>query len=129
MRHRSTGLWRRREIGGALRGVATLLSLGGIALGHGRGRAQPGPDEGMVAIERFAFTPPELEVRRGASVAWINRDLAPHTATAGDGRWDTGTLDQGETRRVTFHKAGRFAYFCRHHPRMRGEIVVMDEGG
>lgn len=42
-----------------------------------------------VEIKDFAFEPSRIEVRAGDTVEWINRDFAPHTATAdNDNRWD-----------------------------------------
>ncbi|MEO1000591.1 MAG: hypothetical protein AAFW69_08335, partial [Pseudomonadota bacterium] len=58
-------------------------------------------------------------------VAWTNTDVVPHTATAGDGSWDTGALSRGEAGEVTFAVEGRFDYLCAFHPMMTGRIVVL----
>lgn len=77
-----------------------------------------------VVIEDFGFHPPRLEIRPGDSVEWVNRDLAPHTAGAEDGGWDSGTLARQQSYRLSFTAAGSYRYLCTFHPMMRGEIVV-----
>jgi plastocyanin len=57
-------------------------------------------------------------------VTWTNQDFAPHTATADDGSFDTGRLDQGETGSVTFDQPGTYTYTCTFHPNMKGTVVV-----
>ncbi|MEO3427909.1 cupredoxin family copper-binding protein [Pelagibius sp. CAU 1746] len=110
--------------------VTALLALlfAGLALGglSGSSGATGGGASQLhrVVIERFTFQPQRLEVRPGDSVEWVNRDLAPHTASAEDGDWDSGELSKEATFRTTFSSAGDFAYFCAFHPMMRGEIVV-----
>ena len=58
---------------------------------------------------------------------WINRDSAPHTATADDGSFDTGELQEGKLKSETFKEAGEFTYFCSIHPNMHGTIRVVPE--
>ena len=38
-----------------------------------------------VEIAGFVFTPQTIKVKQGDSITWINRDIAPHTATGSDG--------------------------------------------
>ena len=76
-----------------------------------------------IEIRDFDFTPRDLTVKTGTKVTWINRDAAPHTATA-KGEWDTGTLDQGHSATLTFDKPGTYDYFCVIHPSMKGTLTV-----
>jgi plastocyanin len=77
-----------------------------------------------VSIRDFAFAPGNLQVPVGATVTWTNNDDAPHTATAKDGSWDTGTLNKGEKKTITFDKAGEFEYYCKVHPNMIARLTV-----
>lgn len=77
-----------------------------------------------VVIQDFAFRPPRLEVRPGDSIEWMNLDLAPHTASAEDGTWNSGELAKRASFRTSLTKAGSHVYRCAFHPTMRGEIVV-----
>lgn len=86
--------------------------------------ATPAASGSAVTIVNIAFDPPTLEVAVGATVTWTNEDGVQHTATADDGSFDTGAIEQGGTAEVTFNTAGTFAYTCAFHPGMHGEIVV-----
>ena len=57
-------------------------------------------------------------------MTWTNADSTQHTATAGDGSFDSGTLAQGETFSQTFETAGTFDYICKIHPNMKATITV-----
>jgi LPXTG-motif cell wall-anchored protein len=63
-------------------------------------------------------------VKSGDTVTWTNRDSAPHTATASNGSFNTGTLKQGASASHTFTTAGTIAYICAIHPSMHGTVVV-----
>ena len=63
------------------------------------------------------------------SITWTNTDFAPHTATAEDGAWDTGTLERDGRARITFDAPGDYPYFCAHHPHMKGTVTVRTRSG
>jgi plastocyanin len=77
-----------------------------------------------VEIKNYAFTPPTLTVPPGTTVTWTNADSVPHTATAGDGAFDSGNLNPGQSYSFTFATAGSFPYVCQYHAGMTGTIVV-----
>jgi len=87
-------------------------------------RAHSGPHRIDAGIEGFAFVPNRLTVKAGDSVVWTNHDVAPHTATAADGSWDTGRLRKGESAEIEFATPGTYAFVCAFHPNMKGEITV-----
>lgn len=75
-----------------------------------------------VAIENFAFSPTVVTIKAGDQIRWTNKDSVVHTAT-GDS-FDTGPLAEGESKVVTFDKAGEYNYVCTPHPNMKGKIIV-----
>jgi plastocyanin len=77
-----------------------------------------------VDIADYKFAPEAIEVTAGTKVTWTNSDDAPHTATADDSSFDTGDLDQGDSKTVTFDKPGEFTYYCRFHPFMKATVEV-----
>ena len=90
------------------------------------GPAQSGDE---VQIKDFLFKPEAITVAAGSKITFTNEDTAPHTATSGpspsaDGVFDTDILQKGESKAVTFAKAGTFAYFCTLHPFMKGTVIV-----
>jgi plastocyanin len=102
--------------------------MGGGMMGYGRSTADApqttGGQSEAVSIRDFAFTPGNLQVPVGATVTWTNYDDAPHTATAADRSWDTGILNKGQHRSLTFDKAGDYTYYCTVHPSMQARLVV-----
>ncbi len=80
--------------------------------------------EHQVAIKGMAFSPAELTVEAGDTVTFTNEDLAPHTGTATDKSFDTGILNQGESKTVEITKAGAVDYFCIVHPSMKGKVTA-----
>jgi plastocyanin len=101
------------------------------------GTSEAGADEGAaggklersvkVEIVDFAYDPDPVQVATGGKVIWQNQDSAPHTATADDGSFDTGTLEEGKLKSETFKEAGTFTYFCEIHPTMHGTVEVIDQ--
>ncbi|WP_375230122.1 cupredoxin domain-containing protein [Roseobacter sp. S98] len=82
-----------------------------------------------VKVSGFEFAPAAVEIIAGDTVVWVNHDIAPHTATAVEGDWDTGTLEKGEEARIIFKEPGLHRYFCAYHPHMTGEIRVLSKPG
>jgi len=81
-----------------------------------------------VEIADFAYDPDPVTVEEGGKVIWINRDSAPHTATADDGSFDTGTLEEGKLKSESFKEPGTYAYICSVHPDMHGTVEVVEAG-
>lgn len=82
-----------------------------------------------VNIASFEFTPDPIRVKAGGKVTWANRDKAPHTAETGSESkpgFDTGRLDLGEHRTVSFDSPGRFRYYCVYHRFMTGSVEVVE---
>ena len=77
-----------------------------------------------VEIADFKYAPETATVNVGTEVTWTNDDDATHTATADDSSFDTGDLDKGDAKTVTFEKPGKFTYYCRFHPFMKATIEV-----
>lgn len=79
-----------------------------------------------VQIAEFTYEPDPVVVQAGGKVIWQNEDSAPHTATADDGSFDTGTIENGKLGSATFKEPGTFTYFCEIHPTMHGTVEVVE---
>ncbi len=109
-------------------GLVFVMALTGFGRsGNARDDAPIEVAPAEVAIEKFAFEPASLVIRRGGRVRWTNRDAAPHTATSVDGAWDSGGLEKQDMFSVSFREVGVFPYYCVYHPHMTGQITVVDE--
>jgi plastocyanin len=102
----------------ARRAVAIAL----LAMGVGNATAAPGTH--TITIEATAFAPARLVVQRGDRVVWVNKDPFPHTATAGDRAFDSGSIAAGRSWSWQATRAGRHAYVCTLHPTMKAEVIV-----
>ena len=104
--------------------LAALQSLGCAALLIGTaGLTSVAAKEHIIEIQAFKYVPDRLTVSPGDTITWINRDLAPHTATALDRSWDTKRLKKGERMSIVITKTTKLAYFCRFHPHMKALLV------
>ena len=83
-----------------------------------------GTKTATVEMRNFAFSPGNLQVPVGATVTFTNDDDVPHTATARDGSWDTGLLNKGESKSITFDKPGDYEYYCKVHPNQIAHLTV-----
>jgi len=86
-------------------------------------------DEMTVSIQDFSFSPAQITVAPGTTVNWTNEGPSPHTTTADDGTWDSGTMEQGEDFSFTFDEPGTYTYHCSIHPDMTATIKVSGGGG
>jgi plastocyanin len=121
--------------GGAVEQPGGYGSAPGTAGGGGGGdqaaaggQDAGGPDAASVAgatleINGFQFS--AVRVAAGATVTVVNRDSAPHTATARDGSFDTGTIAPGASASFPApSQPGSYQMFCGIHPSMTGTLAV-----
>src|SRR5262245_7205757 len=100
--------------------IAALALGAGAMFGSDAGRA----DDHTVVIENMRFEPAAITVDAGDHIIFVNRDFVPHTATAGDGAFDSSALQAGQEWTYTAAKSGAHAYACTFHPTMTGTVTV-----
>jgi plastocyanin len=81
-------------------------------------------DPVVIEIRGFAYLPENPKINPGDVVIWINRDIVPHTVTAEDGNWDSGSIEAGGEWRMTVGQDTTGSYFCRFHPSMTGSLAI-----
>src|SRR3989344_3286058 len=81
-------------------------------------------NENIVEIVDFTFLPETLNIKKGDSVTWTNKDGTRHTATSDDGVFDSGPLSNGQSFKYQFNEVGTFSYHCTPHPYMKAKIIV-----
>jgi plastocyanin len=96
-----------------------LLSSGGAA-----SQSVTGARIRSVTIENMQFSPAALSVHRGDRIVWANKDLFPHTVTASNKAFDSGSIAAGGSWTYVANKAGEFSYGCTFHPTMKGSLKV-----
>ena len=106
--------------------VLALMAVAGCGSEDSKDEAAA-TSTGKVAIKDFVYAPETIEVKRGGTVSFTNRDTAKHTATSKpQGAFDSGDITKGQSKPVTFRKAGTFDLFCVYHPTMAAKVKVTD---
>lgn len=82
-----------------------------------------------IEIKKYAYTPGKITIKKGTTITWINRDVAPHTVTIDD-ESKTGPkskfFGKGEKFTYTFDEVGIFPYHCEPHPYMKAAVEVTE---
>ena len=77
-----------------------------------------------VSIERFEYTPYQIDVPPETTVLWTNRDGVDHDVTLRDADLKGPLVGKGSEIAVMFERPGEYAYYCHVHPFMQGKVVV-----
>ena len=81
----------------------------------------------VVEIRNLEFTPKKLVVAPGDTILWKNFDLFPHTVTADDKSWDSGTIESNGQWQTVVKKDMLTTYFCQFHPNMKAQISIVQQ--
>ncbi|MFL5384396.1 MAG: copper-binding protein [Longimicrobiaceae bacterium] len=100
------------------RGPALAAVLAAAAGACAGGSHAPARHE--IEIRAFVFSPAAQVAQPGDTLVFVNHDAVPHTATATDGSWDTGSIPANGTKAVAVPRAGD--YRCAIHPTMTGRV-------
>ncbi len=119
----------RNPLSGMSRVAIGLIVTGTLAL-SGAGVAMAA-DVSMLDDD---FSPAQITIAVGGSVTFANQGDRPHTATADNGSFDTGSVDPAASAAVTFDTAGTYPFYCQFHggpggDGMAGVITVTGTGG
>ena len=103
----------------------------------------PAVSENEISIYLYNFQEPQLEIKAGTTVTWINNDQADHQIMAAV-KDDQGhivadpnklfaseelpsvTIQPGASFSFTFDKPGEYLYICTIHKNMHGKIIVTE---
>ena len=75
--------------------------------------------------EHWKWVPESVDVTAGDTVTWdMTGAQMAHSATAEDGSWDSGYVDDGSKWSRIFDTPGEYRYYCYPHPWKKGVIRV-----
>jgi len=79
-----------------------------------------------VSIEKYLFTPPEISIRVGDTVKWVNREKRTSHSVVfpQEGGRESERMFPDESWERQFTQPGRYPYTCGPHPEMKGLIIV-----
>jgi quinohemoprotein ethanol dehydrogenase len=73
----------------------------------------------------YSYFPARTRIKAGTSITFTNVGDIPHTATdIKQAKWDTGVLEKGQSKAITFSEPGIYYYICAPHPWMYGQVIV-----
>lgn len=83
----------------------------------------------IVEIDKLKYVTPDLTVKVGDTVAWVNKEVMPHNVefvkgVVNDDGLKGAMLKKDQAYTITFNEAGTFDYHCSPHPFMRGKVTV-----
>ncbi len=111
--------------------AALAVGVSGLALAKDSPSGSQGAASGAavkamkVDIQNFKYKPQTVEIKAGTKVSFTNGDTAKHTATSQpQGKFDSGDISKGQTKKVTFKTPGTFRYYCVYHAFMTGSVKV-----
>ena len=104
--------------------AAAVVSLTLAGTAASTDQAKTAPRTYVINMQITGFDPPELIVKTGDRVTWVNNDLFPHTATADDKAFDSKSVVPSGKWTFVAGKPGTHTYICTFHPTMKGTIKV-----
>jgi plastocyanin len=76
-----------------------------------------------VSISGMKFQPDMINIHKGDTIVWINRDMVAHCVTgAGDKTWTSSAIPSGGSWKMAITENSD--YYCAIHQIMKGKIVV-----
>ena len=82
-----------------------------------------------VTIDKFTYSPAQINVVNNTTVVWINREPFEHDVTfKASGILEeeliSPRIGKGGRLQVSFHEPGEYHYYCHLHPFMEGIVRV-----
>ena len=78
---------------------------------------------------KIFYQPNPASVSSGAKITWVNRDSAPHTATADNNSFDTGIIQAGTSGSAMIKGQTTIPYHCTIHPWMKANLMIASGTG
>jgi len=85
-----------------------------------------GGKDAKVVIEKMAYHPASITITKGTKVIWTDKQsFIPHDVVSDiKGLFNSGNLHKNDTFSYTFNEEGTFTYYCSHHKKMHGTVIV-----
>ncbi len=68
-----------------------------------------------ITITDNQYSPKIASIAPGDTVTWVNSGATPHTVTADNGTFDSGTIQPGQSFSAIFNSVGTYAYYCKSY--------------
>lgn len=108
------------------------IFISGCALANTTGKLITGSpnstnfEANTIQIKDFAFSPSEVSAVAGSVITITNTDSTPHSVSANDKSFETGTINPGESVTIKApNTEGVYPFHCNFHAYMRGNLTVI----
>lgn len=116
--------------------ISSSLLIAAIAMGCSRSQEEPAatpsdnsahvPQRYVVEISQMKFVPDTINVSKGDTIVWINKDLVEHDVTEEKTHaWTSSRIPAGGSWKMVATKSDD--YFCSLHVVMKGKIIVDED--
>lgn len=85
---------------------------------------QTSPQNFLIEMRQTRLFPYYLEVPKGSTITWINKEDKVHRLMEEKGAFDSGDLKSSRVYVFKFDNTGVYQYHCKYFPEMRGIILV-----
>lgn len=105
---------------------ATLLSSFFFPAGIVLNAYASSDDAITISQKNRTYAPEAITIRAGESIRIINDDIFLHHAFVDNERmeYDSGPIEEGEARKISFPEKGEFNVECAIHPKMKLTVTV-----
>jgi len=108
--------------------IALAMVLAGFLTACQSTPTSPVPSAPGIGVGITDETCPNAVVQVGQQVTWTNQDTREHIVrdrlAQGNGRFDSGTLQPGDSFAFTFLQSGSYTYECSVDGAMTGTVTV-----
>ena len=82
--------------------------------------------EHVISQKKRKYAPGKIEINQGESLKIVNDDIFLHHAfiDSPNLKFDSGSMDEGESAVVKFNKPGEYQVKCAIHPKMNLDVTV-----
>lgn len=79
-----------------------------------------------ISQKQRTYAPGQVTIQSGDILRVINDDIFLHHAFVEDDRmsYDSGSMEEGETRDIQFSEPGEYQVRCAIHPKMKLDVTV-----
>lgn len=104
--------------------VQKCLIVGSISFSVGAFAANT--SEHVVSQKKRKYSPTDLTINTGDTIKVVNDDVFLHHTfvDAPNFKFDSGSMEEGDTTKITFSEAGSYQIKCAIHPRMNLNVTV-----
>jgi plastocyanin len=88
--------------------------------------AQSQTDGVTISQKNRKYSPKAVTLKKGDSLNVVNDDIFLHHAfiKSDDMEFDSGSMEEGDSAKITFETSGQYQLKCAIHPKMKLDITV-----